>query len=198
MPRKPAPDRRQQIVGATLAAIREQGLPAVRTANVAATLGVSTSLIFYHFGTLENLIGEAFQYAAEQDLERLEKARGQEGTALRRLRAVLELYAPTGEAEGWTLWIEGWAASVRDPALRELTQRLDLRWREAVTELIAEGVAAGEFRCPDPRAAAWRTTALLDGLAVQLVARRDTLSRAEVTAWVDDVVARELGIDPVP
>jgi AcrR family transcriptional regulator len=196
MARKSVARRREEIISTTLDVIQRQGLPAVRTANLASALGVSTALIFYHFSTLENLIATAFDHAAERDLERLAEARSGPGTALARLGEVLRMYGPTGDASGWTLWIEGWAASLRDPVLRELSQRLDLRWREAVTDLIAEGVAAGEFRCPDPRGAAWRITALLDGLAVQLVVRHGTLSEDEMAAWVRQAVARELDIDP--
>jgi AcrR family transcriptional regulator len=197
MARKSVADRRQEIIDATLAAIGRDGLPAVRTQQLASTLGISTSLIFYHFGTLEHLIAAAFQHAAEHDLRRLASARARRGTALQRLRRVLALYGPTGPAEGWRLWIEGWAASLRNPGLRQVTEQLDLRWRTAVTELVAEGVAVGEFRCADPRAAAWRITALLDGLAVQLVARDATLRKEEVTAWVEDAVTRELGLQGV-
>jgi hypothetical protein len=104
-------------------------------------------------------------------------------------------YAPTGQAKGWRLWIEGWAAALREPALREVTQGLDRQWKAAITEVVAEGVAAGEFRCPDPAATALRLTALLDGLAVQMTAYEDTVPRARAQAWVDEALARELGLD---
>jgi AcrR family transcriptional regulator len=194
MARKPVPSRRQEIIDTTLEVIRQQGLPAARTANLAAALDISSALIFYHFGTLEKLVAEAFEYAAGLDLERLDEVRRADGTVTDRLRAVLRLYGPTGDAEGWKLWIEGWAAALHDPAIRELTQQFDLRWREAVADLIAEGVAAGEFQSADPSGAAWRVTALLDGLAVQLVVRRDTVTQEQVTAWVEQALAHELGI----
>lgn len=60
------------------------------------------------------------------------------------------------------------SAALREPALREATRGLDHRWKTAPTEVIAEGVAAGESTCPDPPATAPRLAALLDGLAVQL------------------------------
>ena len=60
--------------------------------------------------------------------------------------------------------------ALREPALRDVTRDLDRQWKAAITEVIAEGVAAGEFRCPDPTSTALRLTALLDGLAVQMTA----------------------------
>jgi hypothetical protein len=103
-------------------------------------------------------------------------------------------YAPTGQAKGWRLWIEGWAAALREPALQEVTRDLDKQWKAAITEVIAEGVAAGEFECPDPTGAALRLTALLDGLAVQMTAYTGAVSRARAQEWVDEALARELGL----
>lgn len=61
--------------------------------------------------------------------------------------------------------------------------------------MIAEGVAAGEFQCPDPGATALRLTALLDGLAVQLTSYAGAVSRSRAQEWVDEALARELGLD---
>ena len=103
-------------------------------------------------------------------------------------------YAPTGQAKGWRLWIEGWAVALREPALRDVAKELDQQWKAAIAEVITEGVAAGEFRCPDPAAAALRLTALLDGLAVQLTSYPGALSRSRAQEWVDEALARELGL----
>ncbi|MGZ4639264.1 MAG: TetR family transcriptional regulator C-terminal domain-containing protein, partial [Actinomycetes bacterium] len=58
------------------------------------------------------------------------------------------------------------------------------------------GVATGEMTCDDPSGAAWRITALLDGLAVQSTVHEGVLSRRQVTAWVRANAARELGVEP--
>ncbi|MBP2471492.1 AcrR family transcriptional regulator [Crossiella equi] len=193
MPNRQNGGRRHDILSATIEHIRTRGIAATRPADIASSLGISTALVFYHFGTIENLIIEAFSAAAERDLERLEALRA-EGSAVNRLSAVLRFYAPTEDAAGWVLWIESWAASLHDDNLRKVAQNLDLRWRDVVEEIIREGVAEGGFDCPDPRGAAWRITSLLDGLAIQVVARRGTLRPEDLTQWVHEMVARELGI----
>jgi AcrR family transcriptional regulator len=156
---------------------------------------VSNALVLYHFSTKEKLVAEAFMYAAQDDLAHLRKLLGRRTTALRRLRTAVRWYAPTGQAKGWRLWIEGWAAALREPALREVTCGLDREWKATITEVIAEGVAAGEFRCADPAAAALRLTALLDGLAVQTTAYEGAVSRARTLEWADEALARELGLE---
>lgn len=188
-------ERRQELLRAAIGQIEARGVAAVRIADVASSLGVSNALVLYHFSTKEKLVAAAFTHAAEDDLAHLRKLLGRRTSALRRLRAAVRWYAPTGQAKGWRLWIEGWGAALREPALREVTRDLDTQWKAAITEVIAEGVVGGEFRCPDPAGAALRLTALLDGLAVQMTAYAGAVSRARAQEWVDDALARELGLD---
>ncbi|MEW2401909.1 TetR family transcriptional regulator C-terminal domain-containing protein [Streptomyces sp. NPDC046862] len=188
-------ERREELLRAAVEQIEARGVAAVRIADVASVLGVSNALVLYHFSTKEKLVAEAFTYAAEDDLAHLRGLLGRRTTALRRLRAAVRWYAPTGQAKGWRLWIEGWSAALREPALREVTRGLDRQWKAAITEVIAEGVAAGEFQCPDPAAAALRLTALLDGLAVQTTAYEGAVSRTRTLEWADEALARELGLE---
>ncbi|MBT2530341.1 TetR/AcrR family transcriptional regulator [Streptomyces flavidovirens] len=188
-------ERREEMLRAAVEQIEARGVSAVRIADVASALSVSNALVLYHFSTKEKLVAAAFAYAAEGDLAQLRKLLGRRTTAVRRLRSAVRWYAPTGQAKGWKLWIEGWAASLREPALREVARDLDQRWKAALTEVITEGAEAGEFRCEDPASAAWRLTALLDGLAVQMTSYAGSLSRTAMLEWTDEALARELGID---
>ncbi|KOU53570.1 TetR/AcrR family transcriptional regulator [Streptomyces sp. WM6378] len=187
-------ERREELLRAAVEQIESRGVAAVRIADVAASLGVSNALVLYHFSTKEKLVAAAFAHAAEDDLAQLHKILGRRTSALRRLRAAVRWYAPTGPAKGWRLWIEGWAAALREPALREVAHGLDQRWKAALTEVMAEGAAAGEFGCADPAGAAWRLTALLDGLAVQMISYPGSLGRAAMLEWADEALARELGV----
>ncbi|MFE2065339.1 TetR/AcrR family transcriptional regulator [Streptomyces sp. NPDC059467] len=187
-------ERREELLRAAIEQIEARGVAAVRIADVASALGVSNALVLYHFSTKEKLVAAAFARAAEDDLTHLRKLLGRRTSASRRLRAAVRWYAPTGQAKGWRLWIEGWAVALREPALRDVTKDLDQQWKAAIAEVIAEGVAAGEFRCPDPAAAALRLTALLDGLAVQLTSYPGSVPRSRAQEWVDEALARELGL----
>ncbi|GHH86249.1 transcriptional regulator [Streptomyces sulfonofaciens] len=188
-------ERRQELLCATVEQIEARGVDSVRIGDIAAALGVSNALVLYHFSTKEKLVAAAFAHAAERDLERLGRLMRRRTTAVRRLRAAVRWYAPIRPADGWRLWIEAWAAALREPALRAVARDLDRQWKAALTEVIAQGVAAGEFRCPDPTIAAQRLTALLDGLAVQVTAYGGALSQARVRQWADEALARELDLD---
>ncbi|MEU2429338.1 TetR/AcrR family transcriptional regulator [Streptomyces sp. NPDC007861] len=188
-------ERQEELLRAAVEQIEARGVSAVRIADVASALRVSNALVLYHFSTKEKLVAAAFAYAAEGDLAQLRRILGRRTSAVRRLRAAVRWYAPTGQAKGWRLWIEGWAAALREPALREVARELDQQWKAELTAVIAQGAAAGEFRCPDPVSAAWRLTALLDGLAVQMTSYAGSLSRTAMLGWTDDALARELGLD---
>ncbi|CAM5465977.1 TetR/AcrR family transcriptional regulator [Streptomyces griseorubiginosus] len=191
-------ERREELLRAAIEQIEARGVAAVRIADVASALGVSNALVLYHFSTKEKLVAAAFTFAAEDDLAHLRKLLGRRTSALRRLRSAVRWYAPTGQAKGWRLWIEGWAVALREPALQEVTRDLDRRWKAALAEVIAEGVTAGEFHCPDPQATALRLTALLDGLAVQLTSYAGAVLRTRAQEWVDEALTRELGLDGAP
>lgn len=176
--------------------IVQRGLANTRTADVAQAAGVSQALVFYHFSTKERLLAQAFTYAAEQDLGRLDAVVGSAAAPLEKLKKILRLYTPTGRSKSWAMWIDGWSEALRTPELEKVSRRLDLRWKEAFTEVIAAGVGDGTFKCDDPSGAAWRISALIDGLAVQVAVHERVITRKQLTAWVRLSTARELGLEP--
>jgi AcrR family transcriptional regulator len=187
--------RREQILSTTAALLDRIGLAATRVTDVAAELGISTSLVFYHFGTKEALVAEAFAHAVERDLARLDAATRAGADPVDRLRRILRLYGPTGPASGWRLWIDAWALAQREPQISAVLRRLDRRWCAALREVIEHGVARGDFTCPDPAATVTRMSALLDGLSVAALVYR-TASRKQVRSWVAGAAAAELGLAP--
>ena len=113
---------------------------------------------------------------------------------MERLRRVLRLYGPTGQATGWRIWIDAWALAQREPHIRKVLKRLDQRWEDVLREVVDDGVAAGVFTCADPAATVARVSALLDGLSVATFVHR-TVTRAQLRSWVAAQVAVELGVD---
>jgi AcrR family transcriptional regulator len=192
--RRRADVRREEILDATLAVVVRDGLAAVRVGDVAEVLGVSSGLVFYHFGTKDALVAEAFGYAVERDLAGLAEAVQGEHEPVERLRRVLELYGPTGTASGWLLWIDAWALAQHQAEIRRTLHRLDRRWTEALREVVDDGVARGSFSCADPAATVARVSALLDGLSVAVLVYR-TVTLEELRRWVAHAVASELGLD---
>jgi AcrR family transcriptional regulator len=186
--------RREEILEATLEVVLRDGLGSARVGDVSEVLGVSSGLVFYHFGTKDALVAEAFAYAVERDLAGLAAAVEGEREPVERLRRVLELYGPTGTASGWLLWIDAWALAQHEAEIRRTLHRLDRRWSEALREVVDDGVARGSFTCADPSATVARVSALLDGLSVAVLVYR-SVTLEQLRRWVAGAVASELGID---
>ena len=186
--------RREEILSATVELLDRIGLAATRVADVAHELGISPSLVFYHFGTKDALVADAFAHAVERDLARLDDATAAGVDPVDRLRRVLRLYGPTGQATGWRLWIDAWALAQREPRIRAVLRRMDRRWCTALREVVDEGVQQGAFSCPDPAATVKRVSALVDGLSVAALVYRST-TRKQLRSWVAGAVAGELGVD---
>lgn len=183
------------MLAATTGLLDRVGLAAIRVSDVARALDVSPGLVFYHFGNKDALVAEAFGYAVDQDLRRLDQAVARGTDPVDRLRRVLRLYGPTGSATGWRLWIDAWALAQREPVIRKVLRRLDQRWSAVLLGVVEDGVAEGAFRCPDPAAAVTRVSALLDGLSVAALVY-GSVTRAQLRQWVAGAVAGELGLDP--
>ena len=48
------------------------------------------------------------------------------------------------------LWIDGWGEALRSPTLREISQELDLRWKQCCRPCSPTACTAGEFTCARP------------------------------------------------
>ncbi len=187
--------RREEILTATLAQVDRLGLAETRVADVAHALGVSSALVFYHFGTKDALLADAFAHAVQRDLERLDRAVARGTDPVDRLRRVLRMYGPTGDAPGWRLWIDAWALAQREPNIRRVLRRLDDRWDAVLREVVEQGVEEGAFTCEDPASTVARASALLDGLSVANLVYRN-VSRKDLRRWAGEGLAGELGLEP--
>lgn len=193
MTRKTAQARRVEVLGETVRQIRERGMAALRIADVAAAMDVSSALIIYHFETKEKLLAEALMYAAESDLLKLGRIMRESGTPAGRVMAALEWYAPTGRARGWQLWVDAWSASMRDKVLAKVLVDLQDQWTDAIAGAIDDGVTEGVFVTENSRDAATRLTSMLDGLAVRMLVHQERIGRAELRSWLARQVKLELG-----
>lgn len=192
--RRHAADRRAEILDATIEQIVDRGLADVRVEDVAEACGVSRALVFYHFATKESLVAQAFDRAAQRDLDALERSVAGARTHTAALARVLRQYGPTAGSPAWRLWIDAWAAALHEPEIRAVSRGLDRRWKAVLVGVLSAGAQAGEFRCSDPSATAWRVTALVDGLTVQALVNRHGPDRATRARWVREAAAREVGI----
>jgi AcrR family transcriptional regulator len=189
-------ERRIEILEATCDVVIERGFAGTRVKDVADRLGVSTGLIHYHFESKDQLFAEAFRHAASADIEKLREAVQAGDTPLEKLDRALAYSTPTEAEPTMMLWIDSWGESLRSPQLRKISQELDDQVTDVVEDVIRVGIEAGTWVCKDPEATAWRLTALLDGLGVQVTVHDDLLARETMLDWVRLMACSELGVSP--
>jgi len=194
MTRLSAERRREAIINAALAVARRKGLAATTVRDVAAEMGSSSGLIHHYFDSMDVVLAAAFERVAREDLEQTEAMLADLGDPAAVLAEFLGSYGRVDDDWAFQLWMDAWAEAARRPVLRATSARLNLAWAALLERTIAAGVASGTFCCSDPAGAAWRILSLVDGLALQVVAHRTTVDRADMLAWATDAAERELGL----
>ncbi|CAN5838661.1 TetR/AcrR family transcriptional regulator [soil metagenome] len=187
-------NRRQAIIDAALMVARDKGLAVTTVRDVAAEMGTSSGLIHHYFDSMDEVLAEAFAQTARVDLVAVTKAVADAPDPVSAVKAFFVSYAPVESDGTFQLWLDAWSEATRRPALRETSADLNVAWKELVEGLVRSGVEVGVFRCPDPEAASWRIISLLDGLVLQVVAHRTTITRDRMLRWAAEATEAELGL----
>jgi AcrR family transcriptional regulator len=190
-----SPDqRRTAIVDAALVVMQRRGIAATTVRDVAAEMGTSSGLVHHYYASMDDLLADAFERAAGDDLHAVRAALVGPGP-MDRLEQFLGSFSRGDDDAAMQLWLDAWADAARRPALQRTSRRLNEQWHALLSELIRDGVDDGSMTCDEPDAAAWRLLSMLDGLALQGVAHRGAISPADADRWVQRAAELELGLE---
>ncbi|MFB6629234.1 TetR/AcrR family transcriptional regulator [Streptomyces sp. NPDC056362] len=165
----------ERMLEEAMAAIAENGLATLTMSALAERLGTSGGHILYYFGSKDLLLLAALRWSEAALAEERRALLARRLTAERKLDLFLRLYLPRGPRDPrWTLWIELWARTPGNSALREAQAELDAGWHEDLEALLATGAARGRFAPLDAGARASELLALLDGLSTRVVLGEET------------------------
>ncbi|MGW6054687.1 TetR family transcriptional regulator C-terminal domain-containing protein [Streptomyces sp. NPDC055189] len=161
-----------QIVRETVRLVAERGFHAVRVADIAEACATSTAAIHYHFPGRDDLLEAAVRWCMDEDTARRAARVADAADAADELRQLIELQIPRTPQQRWqwSVWLDLWAEAARSTAVGRLHADYYRQWRATVADVIRRGVDQGVFRLVDPQSAALRLTALIDGLATQVLA----------------------------
>jgi AcrR family transcriptional regulator len=191
--------RRTQMLEAAMEVIADRGLCDTRIADVADRAGLSPALVVYYFGSKEKLLTEALAYA--EDLFYIEAFReltGIEGASERLVRLIELACPPVVKREAdeyWTLWVELWSRALRNDEAALKREALERRWRNTIAEVVREGQRSGEFGRCDPERFATYLSALMDGLALQVLFGDPAVNGELANEMCLGAASRELGFD---
>ncbi|MFC8124275.1 TetR/AcrR family transcriptional regulator [Streptomyces sp. NPDC057302] len=168
----PEGGRPLQIVRETVRLVAERGFHAVRVADIAEACATSTAAIHYHFPGRDDLLEAAVRWCMDEDTARRAARIADAADAADELRQLIELQTPRTPQQRWqwSVWLDLWAEAARSTAVGRLHADYYRQWRATVADVIRRGVDQGVFRPVDPQSAALRLTALIDGLATQVLA----------------------------
>ncbi|MDQ0994710.1 TetR/AcrR family transcriptional regulator [Streptomyces sp. V3I7] len=173
-PAAPVEGRRPlQIVRETVRLVAEHGFHPVPVADIARACATSTAAIHHHFPGRADLLEAAVRWCMDEDTAHRAARLAEADDAAAELRQLIALQTPRTEQQRrqWAVRLEVWAEAARSTAVGRLHTEYYRQWRETVADVIKRGVAEGVFRATiDPEAAALTPTALIDGLATQVLA----------------------------
>lgn len=190
---------RERILEAACELIAAEGIDEVRIARVAMAAGASTALVHHYFSTREELLAEALRHSFELAAdERFGQQAPEPRSATERLARRIEecLPLPGAQEREWILWVELWLRAVRDPDLRPVAAELYERYREWISEVIAEGVAGGELGPCDPDLTADLAMALLDGVGLRALLGDPAMPVERARELVAEALGPRLGVEP--
>jgi AcrR family transcriptional regulator len=176
--------------------IVERGLANTRMSDIAERLGMSAGHILYYFESKDDLLMELLRWSDDllfrQALEEFDRL----PSYADRLRRLTELAAPTGPSDpGWIVWLEVWSLSPHDERIGQGHAELDRRWVGMLADLVRSGQQAGEFTPEvDPPDFAVRYGAMMDGLAIKVVAGIDGMDVERLLGACNAMAVRELSV----
>jgi AcrR family transcriptional regulator len=192
--------RREEFLVAAWRLMAEHGYHAVRVADVAHVCGTSSAAVHYYFPTKQDVLNEALRFCVEQAFLRQGAELSRIADARRRLLRLIDMQLPRpGQVrDEWSIWLQFWAEAALHAELRPLHNEFYARWRTAVTRIIAGGQRQGVFRADlDAAESALRFTALIDGVAIQLLTGAPDMTLERMRRVLVDYVVRELDVHRV-
>jgi AcrR family transcriptional regulator len=167
--------RRPAMLSAAAEVIRERGLQNARVSDVAERAGTSAPSVLYYFETKAELLKEALASAEEEYYDELERELAGIESARERLARIVAGGAGDGDYDA-ALWMELWARALRDPELAATRAELDVRWRQAIADVVEYGQERGEFGDVEAENFAMLLSSLLDGLSVQIALKDEAVT----------------------
>lgn len=192
--------QRAALVHAAYDLIAEKGLEGLRTRDVAKKAGVNVATLHYYFATKEDLIRGVVDLLREQ-LAYTGSPLAQIGSRgpleeLRRELADMQ-YQLQVIPKAFAVLFELHLRSLRDPAIGDIMQGMDVSWRHHIEEYLTAGVQQGIFRADlDIAAAAAALMAVVKGAMLQLIFNPQAFPASRVSAEIERWLSAHASTQP--
>ena len=191
-------DRRTSLLNAAIDQIAAKGARGMRIEHVAKAAGVSTALIYHHFGDRTTLLQSALEHIGD-------RADGYtmpvDGTGRQMLHQILadEIQDDPALRTNSAAWGELRDTAIFDEALRPTISRLTQRWIDDIAEIVRLGQRDGTIHTDhEPEVLGLRLTALVEGLSARWLTAQITAvaARQHLAALITAVLDGPTGTEP--
>jgi AcrR family transcriptional regulator len=170
---------RDRIIEATLRTVREAGFSDTTARAIARTGGFNQALIFYHFGSLDHLLQEAFAEASRRQIEKYRAAAAEVSSLSDLVRIARRLHDEDLESGAVAAVTQLMAAASGPEERAALLERFD-GWIRLVEEALERAMSGSPLSSVAPvREAAYAICAMF--LGIELMTRLDP-ERSEADA----------------
>jgi len=148
---KKSAQRRDQLILATLEAIRDRGVANVRVQDVATRAGVSTGTVHYHFNDVDQLLNDVYTWACERFYSRRLQTLADISDAREQLTAMIDAGVPKSADDALVIAMHDIDLLRRgNPSTGPLLQALYDRQVSLYFSVLQLGVAQGHFQLAGP------------------------------------------------
>lgn len=186
-------DTRTKLMDAALRVLRDRGVTAASARIIATEAGVNQALVFYHFGTVTDLLAAACRYGTEARVAAYRERFAAVGSLPELLAVGRSLHEQERRLGNVAMLGQALAGAQGDPALRPAVADALARWvvelDTVLARLLADGPLAG---IADPGGIARAVAAAFIGLelyeGVDATAADDAFTALERLAVLAEVV----------
>jgi AcrR family transcriptional regulator len=134
-------DTRDRLLQGTIEALRTQGIAGVSARTIAAAAGVNQALVFYHFGSVDELLAAAAMWSTEHQVAEHRERFGQVRSLRELHRVGRELH--TRDSEDGTVTILGQmlAGAQTNPAFATATRDALALWTTEIEQVLTRVLA---------------------------------------------------------
>lgn len=189
--------RRRSITEHAWWLFSERGFTAVRMADIAASIGISTPTVHYYFPNKQALFTETLRYSVKLAYDRQIAELQPITDPAAKLKRLIELQLPTG-SEGraeWSIWLQTWTKlAVNETGLDTHSPGYG-RWTSTVHDVIEAGQASGHFVAVDAATLTAELTAMVDGMGIKVLTGILTSTQmfANISAFIDRTIITHKG-----
>lgn len=202
----PKPDvseeRKAQIYQAALTCFSRKGYHQTTMDDIVGEAGLSKGGLYWHFSSKKELFLALFESLVEGFDVITRASLAMPKSATEKLGDVLEMFVTLGTAEEFErimpLMIDVWAQNWQDADVNEVAVMIYDRYRGPIVQLVAEGIASGEFKPVNASAVASIILAMYDGLMVQAMIDESLVDWETVNETVKSTLVAGLLADEAP